>query len=324
VESDVKLDITTGAFGTGEVFEFNDASTGQVGRVSSSIPTTAHNQPGRVSSPPVWAPQLTAAVRFSDLLKPRILDIRAAKEADGDTVEDHMQNELWDIEVDFIYYLTSVYDRAEYRTRDARLKLRTIDASGVLGEIDASPGDCLERDPMTNNCVGDRLVKTELGGQDQWTVRVGGEYNVLPGLVALRAGLSYESRGQDPEMLNVLGYMLGRTGLHTGFTLRIAGKTDISLGYAHFIQEDVRLQVYEGPPVSRYPPNYKTPDYNFMPGEGVGDRMGMNADAGGFDGMAGVEVPNADLGYEIGPYFVNAGSYYYHLDTLSVSVTQHF
>jgi hypothetical protein len=235
-----------------------------------------------------------------------------------------MATERWDIELDVIYYLTSVYDRAQFTTRDARVQLRTIDENGVMGVIDASPGDCLERDPVTNNCIGDRVVKTDLGGKDQLTVRAGGDYNVLPGLLALRAGVSHETRGQDPSMLNILGYMLGRTGLHAGVTLRIAGKTDLSFGYAHFIHENVRLQVNDSISASRYPPSYRMPQYNFMPGAGVADNNGAGAENGGFDGVAGVEIPNAGLDQPVGPYFVNAGSYYYHLDVVSFSIAQHF
>jgi hypothetical protein len=324
VKSKVKLDLTTGAFGAGELFQYQDASSGGIAAVGSSIPTTTPNQPGVVDSPPIWAPQLTLALRFADRLKPRPNDWAAAKRAAGDAVEDAMETERWDLEVDVVYYLTSVHDRAQFTTRDARLKLRTIDANGVLGEIDASPGDCLQRDPVTNNCVGDRLVRTELGGEDQLTVRAGGDYNLLPGLLALRAGVSYETRGQDPSTLNVLGYMLGRTGLHAGLTLRVAGKTDISIGYAHFIHENVRLQVNDSIPASRYPPAYRMAQYNFRPGAGVADLAGQGAQNGGFDGTAGVEVPNAGLDYEVGPYFVNAGSFFYHLDALSLSVAQHF
>ena len=324
IKSRVKLDITTGALGTGEVFEYRDASTGQIARVGSSIPTTTPNQPGAVDSPPIWAPQLTLALRYSDLLKPRIHDQRAAHKAAGKTVEDHMETERWDAEIDAVYYFTSVYDRSQYTTRDAHLSLRTIDANGVVGEIPASPGDCLKRDPATNNCVGDRVVKTDLGGKDQFTVRFGAEYNPLPGLLAVRTGLSYETPGQEPEMLNVLSYMLSRTGLHAGVTLRVASKTDISIGYAHFIHQNVRLQVNKDFPASSYEPRYRMAKYHFKPGAGVADLDGANANAGGFDGNAGVEVPNADTNYPLGPYFINAGSYYYHLDVLSLGFTQHF
>ena len=324
VRSKVKLDITTGAFGTGELFQYNDASSGMVTNVGSSIPTTTHNQPGEVDSPPIWAPQLTLALRFADLLKRRPTALSNATGETSDVVEDHMENERWDLEVDVIYYMTSVYDRAQFTTRDARATLRTIDQNGFPGRIDASPGDCLKRDPTTNNCIGDRLVMTELGGKDQFTVRAGAEYNVLPGILALRAGGSYELRGQDPESLNVLGYMLSRIGIHGGLTVRVAGKTDLSIGYARFLHEAVRLQVNDEFNASRYPPNYRTAEYNFIPGLGVADVNGLGAQNGGFDGNANVEIPNADLGYPRGPYFVNAGSFYYHLDVLSMSITQHF
>jgi hypothetical protein len=155
-------------------------------------------------------------------------------------------------------------------------------------------------------------------------VRAGGDYNLLPGLLALRAGVSYEAPGQSPATLNVMNYMLSRTGVHLGFTVRVAGKTDISFGYAHFFQENVELQVYNGQAVSAYPPNYRTAQYHFRPGAGVPDKMGNGASRGGFDGVAGVEVPNGEPGYAIGPYFVNAGSYYYHLDVVSLSFAQHF
>jgi long-subunit fatty acid transport protein len=324
VKSKVKLDLTTGAFGTGEVFRYNDASTGQVATVGSTIPTTTPNQPGRVDSPPIWAPQLTLALRYADRLTPRPKDLRAAHVAAGGTVEDHMQTERWDVEVDGIYYFTSVYDKQQYITRDAMLSLRSIDANGIVSEIPASPGDCLKRDPMTNNCVGDRLVRTDLGGKNQFTVRAGGDYNLFPGILALRAGVSYEARGQDPEMLNVLNYMLSRYGVHAGFTVRVAGKTDISFGYAHFIHENVRLQVFTGAPESFYTQPYRTAKYHFRPGEGVADAMGNGAMAKGFDGTAGVEVPNGQLGYDKGPFYINAGEYFYHLDVVSASVTQHF
>lgn len=324
VQSNVKLDITTGAFGTGDTFQFNDASSGQVATVGSSIPTTANNVPGEVDSPPIWVPQLTLAVRYSDRLKPPFNDLAAAHKAAGKTVEDHMATERWDVELDVIYYFTSVYDRAQFTTGNTQIELLTVDPNGIMASIPASPGDCLERDPQTNNCIGDRLVKTDYGGKDQMTFRLGGEYNVLPGVLALRTGVSHELRGQEPSDLNVLNYMLSRTGLHAGLTLRVADKTDISVGYAHFIHENVFLQVFDDEATSRYPVRYRTAEYNFRPGNGVEDMNGNGAELGGFDGTAGVEIPNADLAYEEGPFYVNAGGYRFSLDVLSLSFTQHF
>ena len=90
------------------------------------------------------------------------------------------------------------------------------------------------------------------------------------------------------------------------------------------LQEPCILQVFNGEIISTYPLQYRMPQYNFRPGEGVPDAMNMGADQGGFDGTAGVEVPNADLAYAKGPYYINAGSYFYHLDVLSVAFAQHF
>jgi long-subunit fatty acid transport protein len=324
VKSAVKLDITTGAFGTGELFSYNDASSGQVVTVGSSIPTTAHNQPGVVSSPPIWGPQLTLGLRYAELLKPRFRDLRLAHETAAGRVEDHMETERWDVELDVIYYFTSVYDHAQFRTRTAELTLRSLDPGTPEPlSIEAAPGDCLQRN-ADGNCIGDRLVRTPLGGKNQLTARLGGDYNLLPGLFAVRAGASYELRGQEADTLNVLNYMLGRIGLHGGATLRVARKTDLSIGYAHFFHEDIRLQVFNGENISSYPVQYRLPEYNFEPGDGVPDRMNQGADNGGFDGMAGVEVPNGAQDYPIGPYYVNAGTYFFHLDVVSVSVTQHF
>ena len=325
VESRAKLDITTGAFGTGGTFQFFDASSGQIATVGSSIPTTAHNVNGVVSSPPIWVPQLTLGVRFSDLLTPRAKDLTAAKKAAGNRVEDQMGTERWDIEADVVYYFNSAYDHAQFKTHgDQQLQLITVDPTGARGSLPASPGDCLQRDPVTNNCIGDRVVKTAYNGKNQFTVRVGGDYNLFPGVFAIRAGLSYEARGQDPGDLNVLTYMLSRKGIHVGATLRVADKTDISIGYAHFIHENVRLQVFHGEPTSSLPPRYRTPEYNFKPGAGVPDAMGNGANLGGFSGTANVEIPNSDVAYAQGPFYVNAGSFFYHLDLVSVSVTQHF
>jgi hypothetical protein len=292
--------------------------------VGSSIPLTSNDQPGVVDSPPIYAPQLSLGIRWADRLKPHLRDWDKAHQFDEGKVEDHMATERWDVELDVIYYLTSVYDRVAFTNRNAVLQLRTVDENGVEASIPASVGDCLQRDPTTQNCTGRRLTKTSLGGKDQLTVRLGGDYNILPGYASLRAGVSYETNGQEVEMLNVLTYLLGRTGLHAGFTLRVADKTDISFGFAHFIHRDVKLQVN---PASDYPRKYKAPDvaaeYNFEPGAGEADFSGEGAEGGDFDGVAGVEVPNAGQ-EEPGPYFINAGTFTYDMQVMSVSFTQHF
>jgi long-subunit fatty acid transport protein len=328
ITSKGKLDITTGAWGTGEITNIvvNDMTM----PTGSSIPTTSHNQPGVVDSPPIWAPQLSLGVRFADRLRPKPRDRAAARVAAGRSVEDHMLTERWDIEFNAVYYFNSVFDQTSFtNSSSTRLVLRNIDALGNIGSVPSSVGQCLERDPETMNCIGDRLTQVLFAGKDQLSLRLGGDYNVLPGLLAVRGGVSYETDGQEVEYLNLLFYMLGRTGVHAGFTLRIAEKTDISFGFAHFFQKNVRLQV-NTEDAATYRPQYKTARYHFQPGRGVDAApTEIVPDAvttpGDFDGNAMVDVPNGDaLRTTPGPHFVNAGSYYFHLDVFSLTFTQHF
>ncbi len=328
VVSKAKLDITSGVFGTGQVFDYVDAM-GQMHKVGSTIPTTLNNQTGIVNSPPIWVPQLSLGLRYAQRLKPEPKDRAKAHEAAGRTVEDHMLTERWDVEADAIYYFNSAYDYQGFTTQSANSVLRSIDSAGVTSESFFSVGRCIQPvDPMTKQCAGERIVRTNFGGKNQISARLGGDYNVLPGLFAVRAGVSYETDGQKIDFLNVMDYMLRRIGIHGGFTLRVADKTDISFAWAHFIQRKVRLQVNENYTNSPYPKKYKTAEDHFQPGLGVVGADGTGADQrNGFDGTAGVEIPNGDVTRSLtmpGPDFVNAGSYYYNLDVASVSFTQHF
>jgi hypothetical protein len=326
VVSSAKLDITSGVWGNNKVFKYME-SDGSITPVGSSVRSVSPNQPGTVNSPPVWVPQATFSLRFADRLKPRPKG-DAAHEAAGGVVEDHMQNERWDIEADAVYYFNSVYDAVKFTNTGATLDVVSIDAMGNRGSIPASVGKCqVEPDPVTKMCPNpSKLTNTPYHGKDQISVRVGGDYNVFPGIFAVRGGVSYETDGQDPQYFNVRNYMLSRTGIHAGVTLRVAEKTDISFAWAHFFQRDVTLQVNDTHTASPYPRDLKNDMYHFKPGRGVADAMQMNGDAkNGFDGIAGVELPNGDLTRtEIGPDFINAGHYYYHLDVASATFTQHF
>jgi long-subunit fatty acid transport protein len=326
VVSSAKLDIISGVWGNNKVFEYME-SDGSISKVGSSVRSVSPNQPGTVNSPPIWVPQATFSLRFADRLKPRPKG-DAAHEAAGGVVEDHMSNERWDIEADAVYYFNSVYDAIKFTNTGATLDVVSIDAMGNRGSIPASVGKCqVAPDPVTKMCPNpSRLTTTPYHGKDQISVRVGGDYNLFPGLFAVRGGVSYETDGQDPQYFNVRNYMLSRTGIHAGVTLRVAEKTDISFAWAHFFQRDVTLQVNDTHTASPYPRDLKNPTYHFKPGKGVADVEGNGADAkNGFDGIAGVELPNGDLTRtEIGPDFINAGSYYYHLDVASMTFTQHF
>ena len=60
---------------------------------------------------------------------------------------------------------------------------------------------------------------------------------------------------------------------------------------------------------------------------GSESREDFKDDKGPFDGTAGVEVPNGDKVRPLsnpGPHYINAGSYFYHLDIVSLTFAQHF
>ena len=64
---------------------------------------------------------------------------------------------------------------------------------------------------------------------------------------------------------------------------------------------------------------------------GIADPQGTTIERSlphlGFDGIAGVEVPNGSKTRPLnmpGPHFINAGSSFYNLDVVSLSFAQHF
>jgi hypothetical protein len=303
VVSKAKLDITTGYWGAGRPYSFLDAN-GAMQNVGGPVPSTANNRLGNVDSPPIWVPQLTLGIRYADRLKPRVPNDKwkSAHLAAGRTVEDSMQNERWDIEANGVIYFNSVNDVSRFTTSGEVVNSQGVAPNGMPGTPVATYlGQCLQG--TTAPCPV-REVPTYLHGKTQFSARLGGDYNILPGVLSVRAGVSFESDGQDVEYLNITSYQLGRTGLHAGVTLRIAGKTDLSFAFAHFFQKNVELSVNPARPfVTEEPERYHVVQKG--------------------DGVAKFAIPDATDNAE-GPQFANAGTFYYHLNVVSVSLAQHF
>ncbi|HEX2678611.1 MAG TPA: hypothetical protein VHM19_18290, partial [Polyangiales bacterium] len=316
VRGDTSLDLTAGSFGTGRAFTDSDGKT-----YGSTVPTTAKNQLGSVDSPPIWVPQLSFGVRYADRLVPRTTtkSWEAAHLATAPDVQDHMATERFDVEADAVVYFNSANDQSSFSNdaqKAAMLQIVPVDAMGnKLPAQQAHVGECTKWDAMHVKCLGQWKVPLVLGGKNQVSLRVGGDYNVLPDFFTVRAGMSYETNGINPEYFDVTTYMMGRTGLHAGFTLRLFDKTDFSFAFAHFIQKSIRLQI--NPKMQFSPRYYKNAMgvddpavgkmYNYVPGK--------------HDGVAKWEAP---YGNDFGPNFVNAGSYYYDLDVVSFALSQHF
>lgn len=311
VESIAKVDATTGVFGTGGVYRWRDAS-GMDRTSGSFVPTTTQNIRGAVSAPPIWAPQLSLGVRFADRLTPRVKlkDWNSAHAAAGKDVEDSMLTERWDVEADAIMYFNSVSNYRKFTNPGRLVDLTGIGANGMSVLTTTLVGACTKY--LDNNAMGQCLQAESaaiLHGKNHLSLRVGGDYNVLPGVFSFRAGVSYETDGADTRYNDITNYMLGRTGIHVGATLRVAKKTDISVGFVHFIQKDVRLTPnLGGAPV----PNAWTTDpgkYHLVTGKN--------------DGTAGFPITDSPTPAE-GPLYANAGEYFYHLDVVSVDFAQHF
>ena len=79
------------------------------------------------------------------------------------------------------------------------------------------------------------------GWRDNVVFRLGGDVNVIPGFLAIRAGTSVEvpvNRGYVQWMTN--DYISGwRVGLHVGGTIRIDNRFDLSIAYAHLFAETI-------------------------------------------------------------------------------------
>jgi hypothetical protein len=312
VESVAKVDAETGAFGAGQPFPWKDAQGG-MHVAETNLLTTTPNIRGNVSAPPIWVPQLSFGVRFADRLVPRasVAKLSSTHAAAGSTVEDSMQTERWDIEANAIMYFNSVSDFRKFSNPGRLATLVGVSATGDMVPTNVLVGACTQfedNDPM-KKCLQSESPAF-LHGKDHVSLRLGGDYNVFPGVFTVRAGVSYETDGAEPQYVDITNYMLGRMGIHVGATLRIARKTDLSVGYVHFIQKDVRLtpNLPNNAPLPRV--IQENPDkYHLVQGDN--------------DGAAGFPITDSSDPAE-GPLFANAGSYYYHLDVISVDFAQHF
>lgn len=304
VHSRARLDVTTGYFAAGEPFSYID-SDGQRTTAQALRPFRNEGRVGMVDSPPIWVPQLSFGLRYAQRLYSRPTNERwqLARRAAGREVQDAMATERWDIEANAIVYFNAANDESRFSADNQTVSLQSIRPDGSVGSMPTIYiGQCVKSGE--DDCAR-REVPSYLYGKTQYSLRLGGDYNIILGILALRAGVSYESNGQDPIYLNVTNYQLGRTGLHVGATWRIAGRTDLSVAYAHFIQRSVALTVNDKSPFRSSDPD----KYHVVTGDN--------------DGMAHFAI--ADAADTVpGPLFANAGTFFYHLDVLSISLAQHF
>lgn len=208
VDANGTLELTTGAFGTG-----GDGSY---------VPTTTRIEGTRLHAGQPFL--FTLAMRYADRIRPRTYR-RTAAEALAHQVDDAMRNENFDVELDIVYeQLSQVTDFVVTPPAGSSAQLRT----GGAGATNTVP------------------IPTPLplphGWSDVLTLRLGGDFNVIPGTLAVRAGGSFEIPLDNRQRSYFQTDFMGgwRLGLHAGATYRIE-RLDISIAYAFFLGESVEV-----------------------------------------------------------------------------------
>lgn len=146
---------------------------------------------------------------------------------------DPLRDELWDIEVN------------GYWSQTSHVEQYTLD---VYRE---APGD--KGAPRVAFSSAPRAVALSLPQKaaiprrwgDTFGIRFGGDVNVLPGKLALRAGVAYEGRAVPVELMNIDSWPIAKLSLHAGMTLRF-DRVRLSIAYAHVFYQPIELNVGAG------------------------------------------------------------------------------
>jgi hypothetical protein len=161
-------------------------------------------------------------VRFSDRIVSR--EDAAERQRISGEVEDGMKNERWDIELNASYEFNSMVDTLYVRVPEGTA-VDIVDVT-ALGERSMQRINIPRNVPLPHRW------------HDQLSLSLGGDWNVLPGLLAVRAGASFETQAINTPYTWLDFLPALRVGAHLGATVRL-GRFDISLAYAHIFQFDI-------------------------------------------------------------------------------------
>ena len=124
----------------------------------------------------------------------------------------------WDVELDFVYEMHSTFERIRTTPND-------IAVTGVPG-IGTIP--ILELD-IPRNFV------------DTYSLRLGGDYELVDRSFTLRAGALYESSAIPSETLSVLQIDADKVGLCAGATWEASPSVSVDFGYTHLFFFETRV-----------------------------------------------------------------------------------
>ncbi len=131
-------------------------------------------------------------------------------------VRDPLVDDVFDVELDVSYTRNSAYDRA-------MLRFPASPAVPVQGTPGAVP---------QNNDIDFKVKGDTIG------LRLGGDFVVLPGQLAARAGAFFEPDAQNEQYANVSFLASQRIGLALGGTYRVA-MIDIEAAYMHIFVTEI-------------------------------------------------------------------------------------
>jgi long-chain fatty acid transport protein len=131
-------------------------------------------------------------------------------------VRDPLRDDVFDVELDGSFANNAAADVIQVR----------FQSKGGRGVLSTHPVGV----PVPPNA--DRPT----GYRDSFGTRLGGQWNVLPNLLALRAGGWVETRSQDPAFLTVAPVGATRFGFGGGLLVRYLF-LDISLGYQRHLSQ---------------------------------------------------------------------------------------
>lgn len=227
---EAKGDLTTrvNAFNTAVLAGTRDAITG----------TTANpNCDTSIATPQCVPDAVRVSVPIPMELKVGVRVHQPRERQLGTHVRDPMSQDKWDLEANFTFAKNSDFQALQVRMPSAPGGEASYD--GVL-PVNGLPGN-----PLPSNADVPHRYKDVFG------VRVGGDWNVIPDKLSLRAGGFVESRAQDPRYQNIDFIGGARAGLSLGGTWRLklsknprsTSALELSLGLMHMFVFD---QSYTG------------------------------------------------------------------------------
>jgi hypothetical protein len=146
-----------------------------------------------------------------------------------------MKDEIWDFEVDVTWSQTSHVDA-----------FTAVNHTKVPSAADAPKIQFanIDGNMMSSPVPGTVIIPKHW--DDSWTFRAGGDVNVMPDVLSLRAGASYAPRAMTPGFANIdFAMPIQKIGVHVGATLKL-DRYRMTVAYAHLFYETIDVPLGTG------------------------------------------------------------------------------